>query len=161
MKLVKILILLATSLGSHVVIAKESPISVVTEAEKEELYVDANGAEKARLVPVATVIPGDKVVYTITFSNSGEQTANNITIVDPIPAEMRYLDGTAMGPGTEITFSANNGQSYASADKVFVTDDDGARRVATAAEYTHIRWVLRNPMEPSTQAFARFKAELR
>ena len=142
------------------VFAQSQPITVNTVAEKEERYTDEQGVERSRLVPVNTVIPGDQVVYTITFANTGDQAAEGIKIVDPIPEQMQYVANSAFGPGTTITFSADNGQTFASADAVMVSDN-GTRRNATPGEYTHIQWVFNSPLEPSAQAYAQFKAVLK
>ncbi len=142
------------------VFAQSQPITVNTVAEKEERYTDDQGVERSRLVPVATVIPGDQVVYTITFANTGDQVADGIKIVDPIPEQMRYVPDSAFGPGTTITFSADGGQSFGTAQSVMVTDN-GTARVASPEEYTHIQWVFNSPLEPSAQAYAQFKTVLR
>ncbi len=142
------------------VFAQSQPITVNTVAEKEERFTDAQGVERSRLVPVATVIPGDQVVYTITFANTGSQAADGIKIVDPIPEQMRYVADSAFGPGTTITFSADGGQTFGSTTAVKVTDN-GSTRVASPDEYTHIQWVFNSPLEPNAQAYAQFKTVLR
>lgn len=146
-------------LVASAVLAQTQPITVNTVAEKEERYTDPQGIERSRLVPVATVIPGDQVVYTITFANRGTQTAEGIKIVDPIPDEMRYVADSANGPGTIISFSADGGQTFGAVGTVMVSDD-GSRRAATPNEFTHIQWVFNHPLEPGAQAHAQFKAVL-
>jgi len=159
-KLIRVIIAVPMMLVAFAVAAQSQPITVNTVAEKEERYTDKQGVERTRLVPVATVVPGDQVIYTITFANKGADTATGIKIVDPIPDEMTYIAGSAFGPGTEITFSADGGATYASADDVTV-NDAGVERAAQPAEYTHIKWVFNQPLEPSTQAYAQFKAVLK
>lgn len=158
-KFIRLLMVVPMMLVAFAVAAQSQPITVNTVAEKEERYVDDQGVERTRLVPVATVIPGDQVIYTITFANRGSETATGIKIVDPIPDQMTYVAGSAFGPGTEITFSADGGATYASAEDLTVTDN-GTTRTAVPAEYTHIQWVFKQPLEPSTQAYAQFKAAL-
>ena len=48
-----------------------------------------DGSTKQELVPAAAAVPGDEVVYTVTFKNVGKQTADNIRITNPIPTEMQ------------------------------------------------------------------------
>jgi hypothetical protein len=38
---------------------------------------------------------------------------------------------------------------------------DGARRAATAADYTHVRWLIKAPLAPGARAFVRFRATVR
>ena len=82
-------------------------------------------------------------------------------ITDPVPAEMRYVQGSAFGPGTRIVFSADGGRTWGTADTLFVTGPDGTSRPAVADDYTHIRWTMRSSLKPGGRGFARFRAELR
>ena len=140
--------------------AATAPIDLQTIAQKEESFVDAQGETRTRLVPVTTVVPGDQVVYTLTFANRGEQPVTGVTVVDPIPEQMRYVNGSAFGPGTDIAFSVDDGASFAPAEELLVTDASGAERAARADDFTHIRWVFRGELEPGAQGYARFRAVL-
>ncbi len=140
--------------------ALAAPIVVQTVAEKEERFVDEQGAEKTRLVPAATVVPGDQVVYTVTFTNEGDEPAAQIVVTDPVPAQMRYVDGSAFGPGTDIEFSVDGGNSFAAADQLTVSDARGNARAARASDFTHIRWGFRHVLAPGERGYARFKAVL-
>ena len=137
-----------------------APINLQTVVHKEEVFVNATGQQETRLLPVTTAVPGDQVIYTVTFANEGDQPASGVTVVDPIPPQTRYVAGSAFGPGTDITFSVDGGTSFASAEELKVTDANGATRAARAEEYTHIRWVFRGELEPGAQGYARFRAVL-
>jgi uncharacterized repeat protein (TIGR01451 family) len=75
-----------------------APIAVQTVAEKEIRTLDADGQVKTSLVPADAVVPGDQVVYTVTFTNNGDEPASKIVVTDPVPEQMRYVDGSAFGP---------------------------------------------------------------
>ena len=47
--------------------------------------------------------PGDILEYTITMVNSGTQAVNNVQVVDPIPANTRYLAGTITVNGRPVS----------------------------------------------------------
>jgi len=140
--------------------AQASPISLQTVVHKEEVVLTPSGERETRLLPVTTAVPGDQVVYTLTFENEGQQPASGVTVVDPIPAQMRYVDGSAFGPGTEITFSVDGGESFSAADELSVQGANGALRAARAEDFTHIRWVFRGELPPGSKGFARFSAVL-
>ncbi len=161
MKSIRMFITVSVAIASVAVGAQQAPVSMTTVAEKEEAYTDGQGIERTRLVPVATVIPGDRIVYTITFANKGEEVADNINVVDPIPEQMRFIAGSAFGPGTKITFSADGGKTFGLPGDITVVDDTGRMRSASPADYTHIRWKFLSPLKPGTQAYAQFKAELK
>ena len=132
-------------------------LEISTEAQKEEAYTE-NGEQKTRLVGVELVVPGDQVVYTITYENTGDQPADNVVINDAIPDEMQYQQGSAFGSGTDIVFSADGGQTFGSPDELIVMGADGAARPAVPSDYTHVRFSLRNPVPAGARGFVRFRA---
>ena len=79
--------------------AVASPLQLQTQAHKEQAVAGPQGQPQTRLVSAATVVPGDEIVYTITFRNVSEENAGGIVITDPVPAEMSYVAGSAFGPG--------------------------------------------------------------
>ena len=134
-------------------------LEINTVAEKEEAYVE-NGEQKTRLVAVDLVVPGDQVVYTIWYENTGDQPADNVVINDAIPAEMEYQQGSAFGSGADVLFSADGGQTFGSPDQLTAMGEDGAARPANPSDYTHVRFSLRNPVPPGTRGFVRFRAKV-
>ena len=135
-------------------------IEVRTVAETEEVTLDEQGREQKRLVPVATVTPGAEVVYTVSFANVSEQPADKVTVTNPIPDFMTYVPNSAFGPGTEVSFSIDGGNSYQAAQLLTVLDADGSPRAAGPEDYTHVRWVLKSELGAGDQGFARFRAVL-
>lgn len=140
---------------------EQGAIEIKTVAEKEERVVAADGTEESKLVPVTTVVPGDEVVYTVTFTNVSQDTADNVTVVDPIPEQMTYVRGSVFGPGADITFSVDGGKNFVVEDELRVATANGGERTAQPEDYTHIRWVMRNPLDPGKRGVARFRAALR
>ena len=145
------------ALGAPVSQAADSPIVVKTVAEKEQVVRLADGTTQTKLVPAQPVVPGDQVVYTVTFQNVGTEAATDVAIVNPVPEHTAYVPGSAGGPGTDVQFSVDGGRTYATADQLKVRGADGTERAATAADYTHVRWVLKNALTPGAIAFARYR----
>lgn len=141
--------------------AADGNLQVQTTVQKEITLVNAAGESETRLVPVTTVVPGDEVIYTITFTNLGNESADTITITDPVPQQMRYIEGSAFSAGADLLFSVDGGNSWGMPGELMVTGDNGSLRLATAADYTHIRWVMRHPVGPGKRGYARFRAALR
>ena len=110
--------------------------------------------------PATKVVPGTEVIYTITVSNLGDEPADSVVVTDPIPENTTYVDRSAFGAGTKITFSVDGGKSYDLAGKLKVKDAAGNLRAATASDYTHIRWVLNFTLKPKDVAPVWFKARL-
>jgi len=56
---------------------------------------DLSGSTKTAVPPIAA--PGDVVTYTITLRNSGQAAAPHVQVTDPIPAGVRYVEGSVTG----------------------------------------------------------------
>lgn len=134
-------------------------LNVRTVVQKEEVVVTDAGETKRSLVPADTVVPGDDVVYTITFTNISSEAADNVVITNPISENLTYVDGSAFGPGTVIEFSVDNGQSFAAPEALMVAVDDEVRP-AEPEDFTHVRWTMQSELQSGAQGMARFKARL-
>jgi uncharacterized repeat protein (TIGR01451 family) len=139
--------------------AAQSHLEVQTTVQKQEVFVNAQGEEETRLVPADTVLPGETVFYTITFTNVSNEVADRVVITNPIDGNLVYLDGSAFGAGMDIVFSVDGGESFAAASELTVTED-GEVRAAEPRDFTHVRWVMRNDLAAGAQGTARFAAVL-
>ncbi len=153
-----ILMMLALSLQAFA--QEQGHLNVTTTVQKQEVTVNDSGEAETRQVAVDTVVPGESVVYTITFQNISDEPAANVVITNPISEDLTYVDGSAFGPGTVIQFSTDGGQNFAAADELTVIDD-GVSRPAGPDDFTHIRWVMQNELAVGAQGTARFIAVLK
>lgn len=85
--------------------------------------------------------PGDLITYSITYTNSGNQDALSVVITDAVPAPAVYVQGSASGAGTAVTYSHDGGGTYDASD---------------AAPVTHLRWSLPGPLSPSSPGTVTF-----
>lgn len=119
-------------------------VELAITAEKEVTAVE-NGQQVVKRVPAADILPGETVIYTIVFANTGDETATNMLIDDPIPDGTAYVPGSATEAG-EVTFSIDGGQTYKKPSLLTyeVTNPDGSKekRVASPEQYTHVRWQI-------------------
>jgi uncharacterized repeat protein (TIGR01451 family) len=122
---------------------------------------DKADATRARLVPADKLAPGDELVLTVTFLNTTQHALDGVRITQPIPPTMRYVEGSGVGPGSQVLYSVDGGQTYGLPNELGVVAPDGARRVATAGDYTHVRWLIKAPLAPGARAFVRFRANVR
>lgn len=141
--------------------APKNPIALSIEGQMEQIYKDDKGETKKRLVPITKIVPGDEVVYTITYQNKGKEPADNVVVNDPIPKEVAYRDGSAFGTGTTIEFSVDEGKTYGKPEALKVKGADGKPRAATGSDYTHIRWTVLGKVAPGQTGFVRFRAVIR
>jgi hypothetical protein len=130
-------------------------VRAIAEVEVTRLNGDR---ETVKLAPADRVVPGDQVIYTLEIRNKVAISLPPPRVDYPIPEHMRYVDDTAAGPGAEITYSVDGGHTFDRPENLWVRGPDGRRRTATAADYTHIRWQLKNILKGKSVAFARFRA---
>lgn len=134
-------------------------LDVRTIVQKEEIVVADDGTEEKRLVVADMVIPGEEVIYTLTYSNVGQQPAENIVITNPLPSQLTYVEGSADGADASVEFSVDGGQNYGQTRQLTVATN-GIERPARVEDITHIRWVIADPIEPGEEGMARFRARL-
>jgi uncharacterized repeat protein (TIGR01451 family) len=127
-------------------------------AEVEKVEVNAKGEKTTKLVPASTAVPGVEVIWTVTANNVCKAPSEKVTINNAVPEHMTYVANSAMGPGSDITYSLD-GKTFGTAEQLTVKADGGQRQARTD-EYRHIRWVFKNSLQPGAQAFARFRAVL-
>ncbi len=137
--------------------AAENCIELTTTAEAEQTYTNEQGQQATRLVPVARALPGDEVVWTVTAKNLCSKPADSLVIANPVPEHMTLVADTAMGVGTQITYSVD-GKDFKPAEALSVRDADGAMRNAQPAEIRHIRWAYSTAFTPGATAFVRYRA---
>ncbi len=146
------------------VVEQEAPVAAhILGHDHVDTLPSAEGRQVRRLMPAENqrIVPGDEVIFTVTFTNISAESADNVTITNPVPDHMRLVAGSAVGPGTDITFSVDGGQTYGLPDELTVADATLGSRPATADDYTHIRWRMQNALQPGAKGFARFRAVLR
>jgi len=119
------------------------------------------GGETTKVIPADRVVSGDSVIYTLEVRNTGPTTAPRPVVTYPIPTHMTYTPDSAVGPGTEVTYSVDAGRSFDVPENLRIQEPGGQQRAATAADYTHIRWQLKNALKANSVAFLRFRARVK
>jgi hypothetical protein len=104
--------------------------------------------------------PSDEAerLYTVRFRYRGTGPAQGLVLVVPLPADARYVPGSATGPGAVISFSVDGGASFDLPDALVARNAAGDERRATPAEYTHIRWELAGEFPPGLSGIVSFRA---
>jgi len=150
--------LLALLLGP-IAAAQEAvdPLAIKAIAEVEFRSKEGD-REVVKLIPADRVVPGDRVIYTLEVRNTAATALPAPTVTHPVPDHMRYIADSAVGPGAEVTYSVDGGHRFARAEDLKVLGVDGQLRPAAAADYTHIRWQLKNSLRANSVAFVRVRA---
>ena len=137
--------------------APGSPLAIRSIAEVESRSLVA-GKEVVKLIPADRVVPGDRVIYTLEVRNTGATALDAPIVTHPVPEHMRYVADSAVGPGAEVSYSVDGGRSFGRAENLKVLGVDGRPRPAVAADYTDLRWQLKNSLKANSVAFVRFRA---
>jgi uncharacterized repeat protein (TIGR01451 family) len=117
-----------------------------------------HGAPVPKLASAQRVVPGDVLIYTVEVRNAGQYAAESPVVVQPIPNHTMYIADSAVGPGVDVDYSVDGGHTFDTPENLKVA---GATARATAADYTHIRWHLRNRLKPNSVAYVRFRAQVK
>ena len=119
-------------------------ISITT---SKEVMETVNGAKVKKLVPTKQAASGDTLVYTLAYSNKGDETATETVVDNPVSAGMSYIDNSAGGAGADITFSIDGGKSYKKPSlltyEIKLPNGTVQKYTARPEEYTHIRWTIK------------------
>jgi uncharacterized repeat protein (TIGR01451 family) len=149
---------LLSGLAASLAAVADSPIAGTIEARKvvvgergEEVYLPADEAR-----------PQDVIEYRLKYANHGDDVVHNVSITDPVPAGVRYVEQTARGPKTgSVEFSIDNGKTYhAWPVRYRAAGSDGHEvwRDATPDMVTHIRWMLSGDLRPAGEITFSYRA---
>jgi len=136
------------------------PIVIKAIAEVEQSS-QVHGREARKLVAADRVVSGDAVMYTLEVRNTAATSLPRPTVTYPVPKHMTYTPDSAVGPGTEVTYSVDAGRSFDTPENLKIQEPGGQVRAATAVDYTHIRWQLKNDLKGNSVAFVRFRAQVK
>ncbi|MEL7023599.1 MAG: hypothetical protein AAGL69_07600 [Pseudomonadota bacterium] len=150
---------IAALLLTQTAFAQAGKIELKTVVEKEAVVLNEAGQEVTQLVPADKVVPGDVVIYTVTYTNVADEAVENVVITNPIADQLQYVTDSAFAPGADIEFSVDGGQQFAALESLTV-ERDGELVPARTDDLTHIRWTLTEQLDPGAQGFARFRARL-
>ena len=102
----------------------------------------------------------DELAYTITFENvlSRSPSMRAALSTNPILPEILYLEGTAFGSGTTITFSIDGSEPRT--DSIEITDSNGGTHRQRVGVHAH-RWTFEPALEPGQRGSVSFRGRLR
>ena len=139
-------------------------VSLSVTAEREVQVTDANGQSHTELQPADDASPGDVLVYTLRYQNSGDEAARNVKLDNPIAEGNAYIGDSAWGAGADIQFSIDGGQTFKKPAALTWAGSDGKggkeTRKATPEQYNAIRWVI-GEIPPASSGEAGFRARIK
>jgi hypothetical protein len=100
----------------------------------------------------------EQVIVSVRFTNATAEIIDSIRITSAVPSDLKYVAESASGPGSDVLFSVDHGMRFGRPNELTATDPDGSVRSADPADYTHVRWTLRAPLDAGATGIARFRA---
>ena len=133
------------------------PRDLVVTSALERVGAAADGdAAAEQVAPSAS--PAGELIVSVRFTNTTDQVLDSIRITSPVPRDLRYVAQSASGPGSDVLFSVDGGSSFGLPEELTLPTPDGGVRGADPGEYTHVRWILRAPLDAGATGIARFRA---
>jgi uncharacterized repeat protein (TIGR01451 family) len=121
--------------------ALAASLTATQSVERRVMSETPDGKVDISWVAADQAIPGDVMRYAMNYSNGGTQKAENVVLVVPVPDAMRYVENSATMNGVAVTFSVDDGRSFASRGELLV-NADGRKVSAEAGDITHVRWTF-------------------
>ena len=134
------------------------PLETTIVVETLQIEEGPGGKEIRRWAPADRLTAGEEIHYTVRVTNPGKQPVSEIIVTKRLPYGVHYLSGTATGPACEVQFSSDGGNTFAKPERSSGGSKKAPRKSATV-EYTHVRWILGNPLAPGATALLRFRAK--
>lgn len=152
------ILLAAAALAAPAHAAAPGPLVVESRVLIQQKHTAADGSVEVMLSPAAKVVPGDKVVYALSYRNVGTQPIADIVLSNPLPSAIAYRAPAAGSPAPELSV---DGKTFAALADLTVAAADGSRRAATANDVTHVRWKLAAPLPAGGKGQFAFQAILK
>ena len=135
-----------------------TPRDLLVSSTLERIGAPADDAQSAaEIATEPSASSAGQLIVNVRFTNVSEHVLDSLRITCPIPADLRYVPQSASGPGSDVLFSVDNGRSFGRPDELTMPTPDGVRG-ADAGDYTHVRWILRSPLDAGALGVARFRA---
>lgn len=113
-----------------------------------------NGKTTQTLEEPGRVLPGDKLVFTTSYTNSGSEAATDFVVTNPLPAPVK------LAKVDSFEVSVDGGKTFGKLETLKATGADGAQRAAELGDVTHVRWRVAS-IAPGASGEVKYFAEVR
>ncbi len=139
-------------------------VVIASEAQIERSVTAADGKERTKLhnPKDVIVVPGDRVIFTLKYSNKGTTPAAGFRATNPMPAPVQFL--STAEDWAEVSVDGGSHWGKLSDLQVPVKSVDGGRdslRAATAEDVTHVRWVFSKAIAPGTSGTVSYRGMIK
>jgi uncharacterized repeat protein (TIGR01451 family) len=117
-------------------------LSLVSQVFVERVETTPDGKDVTTRAEPDVVVPGDRLVFLLSYRNDGAEPATDLVLTNPMPTSVSYS-------GTEdasAVVSVDGGKTWGALSSLKVVQADGTERAAQATDVTHVRWLLNQPV---------------
>jgi uncharacterized repeat protein (TIGR01451 family) len=132
-------------------------VRLSSEVFVEKIEAAPNGKARIVLHQPKLVVPGDRLVFILSYRNEGPTTATNFTVTNPLPTAVSFEEA----PGAQAQYSVDNGRVWGALASLKLRESDGKWRAARPDDVTHVRWVLKQPLPSGTGGKLTFRGIVR
>jgi uncharacterized repeat protein (TIGR01451 family) len=136
-------------------------VQLSSAAFQEKEVVGKDGKKSLKREAVSNAVPGQEVIYVITYRNTGKEPVQNVVVSNPVPKELAYVANSALGNDTRFEASVDGGKTFGVFSQLTVKGADGKTRAAAGSDVTHLRWTLTAPLKAAGEGSVSYRAVLR
>lgn len=81
----------------------QSPVTLSLQIFKEQRTAASDGTTQVVLAPLNGAVPGDRLVYRLTYTNTGTQPVNDVVLDYPMPQDIAYRAAAEGSLAPELT----------------------------------------------------------
>ena len=118
----------------------------------------ATAAAKTDIVPAATVLPGDEVIYRLSYRNRGSQPADKVVLNSPVPEALAFRQAYGLNAAAEVSV---DGKAFGALETLTVLGADGKTRPASPGDVKALRWQIKNSIAPGESGSVSFRAAVK
>lgn len=118
--------------------AKEQAVELKGDVMLERVTKEEGGEPRVELVRPDTIVPGDKLIFSTSYSNNGASAVDNFIVTNPVPSAVRL----APDADADLFVSVDGGSTWGLLADLSVAEEGGGSRAAAHADVTHVRWTL-------------------
>lgn len=127
------------------------------------VVVAADNLTGAHATPARKVaLPGDTLVFAITFTNPAKTPARDVVFSDPLPKGVVLVGGSAQASApAQLEYSTDGGRSWsAQPERQVVVNGQAVRQAAPPEAIDALRWTVPGPVAPGARVVAHFQARV-
>lgn len=150
-------LLVAASGFSAPALAQQQPAVELDGEVMLERTVVEDGVERIELVAPTTVVPGDRLVFSTSYTNQSTDVVEDFVVTNPLPGAIRLASEDG-----DFVVSVDGGTNFGALADFTVADDsvEGGERAAQLSDVTHLRWTL-DRLEPGDAGTLEYHAVVR